>query len=137
MKKLNNLVDKAIDHHYGELKRKSALKWSAFNICMLAILTFDIYKTSKHYDLIFYYVEMLACFILLISLFKNVITYFYYSFFIDQIVCENEDQRILLNLNNSNSFIKSKSQVETSVKKQNTESETIWSITPAWSDCKS
>lgn len=120
------LIDKASELHLGEIKRKSAIKWSAFNICILAILTFDIYVTAKHYDPIFYYIEMAACMILILSLTKNVLTYFYYTFFTDAVACTNEDQRLLLNLNSSNSIVKSKTEVET-IKKQDTEDvETIW-----------
>jgi hypothetical protein len=127
------------DLHLGERKRKLALKWTCFNICMLAILIFDIYKTYQDYDLIFFYLESAACFVLMLSLLKNLITLIYYTFFIDLVVCENEDQRILLNLSSSNSLIKSKSQVA-AVKKQDTD-ETIYGSVKSlswqsWGDCK-
>jgi hypothetical protein len=136
------LVDKASELHLGEIKRKSAIRWSAFNVCILAILAFDIYTTSKHYDLIFYYIELAACFILILSFLKNILTFVYYTFFTHAITCENEDQRLLLNLSSSNSIVKSKTDVET-IKKQDTEAgETIWGSVrnlswQSWGDCKS
>lgn len=141
MHRSRSIIDKASELQLGELKRKSALKWSAFNVCILAILAFDIYKTSKHYDLIFYYVEMAACIVLILSLLKNVLTYIYYTFFTHAITCENEDQRLLLNLNTSNSIVKAKTDIAT-IKKQDTEgSETIWGSVrnlswQSWGDCE-
>lgn len=138
MQRSRDLVDRASELHLGEIKRKSALRWSALNICILAILILDIYKTSKYYDPFFYYLEVAACIILGLSLLKNLLTYLYYTFFVGLVTCENEDQRLLLNLNTSNSIVKSKMQVET-IKKQDTE-ETIWGSVrnlswQNWSDC--
>lgn len=125
MQKSHKIVDRALDLHLGEQKRKSAIRWSALNVILLSILTFDIYSTALYYDLLFYYIEMIACIILSISLIKNILTYLYYTFFVDQVVCENEDQRILLNLSSSNSMVKTtKSTLET-VKKQDT-NDTVW-----------
>lgn len=141
MHRSRQLVDKASEIHLGELRRKSAIRWSAFNLCILAILAFDIHKTSKHYDLIFYYVEMAACIVLSLSLLKNIFTLIYYTFFTQTITCENEDQRLLLNLNTSNSIIKSNTDVA-KIKKHDTEGgETIWGSVrnlswQSWGDCK-
>lgn len=140
MQKSHLLVDKALDLHLGEQKRKSAIRWSAFNIILLSILTFDIHTTAMYYDLVFYYIEIIACTILTVSLIKNILTYFYYTFFVDQVVCDNEDQRILLNLSASNSILKTKSTLETTIKKQDTD-ETVWGSVKnlswqSWGDCK-
>lgn len=140
MNKSNKIIDKALDLQMGEKKRKSAIKWTTFNVILLSILTFDIYKTAKHYDLLFYYIEFAACIILTISLLKNSLTFLYYTFFVEQIVCDNEDQRLLLNLNTSNStLIKAKSTIE-AVKKQDTE-DNLWGNVKnlswqSWGDCE-
>lgn len=133
-------LNNAFDHHMRSSKRQSALKWTVFNIAMLAILVFDINKSYKEYGMFWYYLEIGASFVLSLSLFKNIITYVYYTFFVDLVVCENEDQRILLNLSSSNSLIKSKTQ--TAVQKQDTDSgDTIWGSVKSlswqsWGDCK-
>lgn len=98
------LINKTLDLHLAEIKRKSSLKWSSFNFLILSVLVFDIYKTDNRDK--FYWIEITACIIILISLLKNIITYLYYTWFNEEIACENEEQRILLSLNKSNSFVK-------------------------------
>lgn len=106
----SELIHKTLNLHLGEKKRKIAIKWASFNLGLISILFFDIYKTSDYHDELFYWVELSSLIILFISLIKNVFTYFYFTWFTEEIVCTSEEQRILLNLNSSNSFIKVKLQ---------------------------
>ncbi|KAG5680346.1 hypothetical protein PVAND_009856 [Polypedilum vanderplanki] len=47
--------------------------------------------------------------------------YLYYTWFFDEVICDTDDQRLLLNLNNSNSLLKTPSQAKTNeLKKQDT-----------------
>ena len=102
------LINKTLDLHLAEIKRKSSLKWSSFNFLILSVLVFDIYKTDNISDK-FYWIEVTASIIILCSLLKNILTYLYYTWFNEEIACENEEQRILLSLNKSNSFVKAPS----------------------------
>lgn len=113
----SHIINKAIDQHLAEVKRNGALKWSSVNLCLISVLIFDIYQTDQNDA--FYKFEILAAFIILISLLKNVITCLYYTFFTEELTCESEEQRILLNLNKSNSSIKSPPKNE--VRKQDTD----------------
>lgn len=139
MQKSQKIVDRALDLHLGENKRKSALKWSCFNIILLSILTFDLSATNYDNDLMIF-VEIAACVVIIISLFKNSLVYLYYTFFVEQIPCENEDQKILLNLSNSNStLMKPKTTIET-MRKQDAD-ETVWGSVKnlswqSWGDSK-
>jgi hypothetical protein len=106
MNSKSQLIDKTLSLHLGEKKRKLAIKWCSFNACLLSVLLFDLYKTAHYYDDIFLWVESAACIVLALSLIKNILTYIYYTWFSEEVVCETEDQRILLNLNHSNSMLK-------------------------------
>ncbi|XP_070509802.1 transmembrane protein 209 [Chironomus tepperi] len=112
-----HLINKTLDLHLAEIKRKSSLKWSSFNFLILSVLVFDVYKTDKSDK--FYWIEVTACLIILISLLKNIITYLYYTWFNEEIACENEEQRILLSLNKSNSFVKAPTQSKLSKQESN------------------
>jgi hypothetical protein len=106
------LIDKTLNLHLGEQKRKNAVKWITFNTLVLAVLFLDIYKTENlNQDFIFYWIEIVGCCILFLSLVKNIITYLYYVWSVDDIVCENEEQKILLALS-SNSLIKKRPQAK-------------------------
>lgn len=100
------LVDKTFSQQLSEKKRKSAVKWGSINACFLSALYFDIHQ-KKFYDEndYFFYLECVSCVILVLSLMTNVITFIYHQFFVETIVCDNEEQKILLNL--SNSMVKS------------------------------
>lgn len=102
MKLTVQLVDKTFSQQLSEKKRKSAVKWGAVNVCFLSALYFDIHQKKIIYeDDYFFYLEWLSCMILALSFVTNVVTFIYHSFFVETIVCENEEQKILLNLNNS------------------------------------
>lgn len=101
------LIDKTFSAQLSEKKRKSSLRWAAVNAGFLSILLFDILTTKKYYRQIqqLYYVECIAATILSLSFLTNLIQFIYHSWFVDKIVCDNEDQRLLLNLSN-NSIVK-------------------------------
>lgn len=114
------LIDKTFDAQMSERKRKSSLRWAGINSSFLSVLLFDIITTEKYYrqSELFYYAECIACTILSLSFLTNVIQFIYHSWFIDKIICDNEDQRILLNLSN-NSVVKSKPKIPTPATNQN------------------
>lgn len=97
------LVDKTFSQQLSEKKRKSAVKWGSINVCFLSALYFDIHQKKKVYDEndYFFYLECISCVILALSLLTNVMTFICHSFFVETIVCDNEEQKILLNLNSS------------------------------------
>lgn len=97
-----DLLSKVFDSQLSETKRKSALKWAALNVFFLSMVLGDLLLTDKYSreSLTFYYIELLASGILSLSFITNIITFIYHSFS-DKIVCENETQRILLNLGNN------------------------------------
>lgn len=101
------LIDKTFSAQLSEKKRKSSLRWAAVNAGFLSVLLFDILTTKKYYSQIqqLYYVECIAATILSLSFLTNLIQFIYHSWFVDKIVCDNEDQRLLLNLSN-NSIVK-------------------------------
>lgn len=97
------LLDRTFSHQLSEKKRRSAVKWGSLNICFLSALYFDIHQKKHSYDEndYFFYLECLSCLILSLSLVTNVMTFIYHTFVVEKIVCDNEEQKILLNLNNS------------------------------------
>lgn len=102
------LIEKTCDIQLSENIRKSSFRWGAFNLCVISIIFYDIKASSKVYrenDFIFY-AECLALLISILSFLNNVIRFISHSCFTDKIVCENEVQRVLLNLNSSNSVVK-------------------------------
>lgn len=102
------LLNKTFDIQLSEEKRKSSLKWATLNFGFLSVIYFDIAtedKISRESEY-FYYIELFACAILSLSFITNVCTFIYNSFFIDKVVCDNETQKILLNLSNT-SLVKS------------------------------
>lgn len=119
MKYQEEKINKALHLHFGDQKRKNSIKWIGFNSCLLSILIFDVYKTNFYYNFdFFFYAESFAIVYFLFALLKNLITYIYYAFFIEEIACETEDQRILLNLKNNNSFVRKKTENQNEVQKQ-------------------
>lgn len=96
------ILDKTFKFQLSEKKRKSSIKWAALNFCFLSIIYYDIHNSRKFSERDYlYYIEVCSCGILSLSLLTNVLTFVYYSWFTDKIICENEAQRILLSLNNS------------------------------------
>lgn len=102
------LVDKTFNIQLSEKKRKSSLKWATVNAAFLSVIYYDISTTNKLAleSELFYYVELAACAILSLSFATNILTFIYYTFFTDKVVCDSESQRFLLNLSN-NSILKS------------------------------
>lgn len=103
------LLDKTCDIQLSENIRKSSFKWAAFNLCVISIVFYDIKASSKYYreNDFFYYAECFACLISILSFLTNVVRFISHSCFSEKVVCENEMQRVLLNLNSSNSIVKS------------------------------
>lgn len=103
------LLDKTFSNQLSERKRKSSLKWATLNLAFLSVIYYDVAtddKISRESEY-FYYIELVACAILSLSFITNVCTFIYNSFFIDKIVCDSETQKILLNLSNTSSLVKS------------------------------
>lgn len=102
------LLNKSLNVHLSETKRRSAIKWATFNLCLLAIIIYDLADTTKfYYESTFYYFEIVASCILALSFLTNVFTYIInHSWLSDEVECESEQQRLLLNLNSSNSLLK-------------------------------
>lgn len=100
---MSKVLDRTFSQQLSEKKRKSAVKWGSLNVCFLSALYFDIHQKKYNFDEkdYFFYLECLSCLILSLSLVTNVMTFIYHSFFNEAIVCDNEEQKILLNLNNS------------------------------------
>jgi hypothetical protein len=115
------LINQTFEVQLSEKKRSSSVKWASLNLCFLSFIFYDILTTTKFYreSLTFYYIEVVACCILLLSFLTNVSTYIYHSWFSDKIVCENETQRILLNLSNNSVVRTPKAKVPTPAGKQN------------------
>jgi hypothetical protein len=108
MQKLD-IINKTFSAQLSENKRKSSLKWASLNIVGLSVILFDFLSTKEigvENELsIIDVIEIIALTILSCSFISNVITFIYHSFFAERIICENETQKILLNL--SNSIVKS------------------------------
>lgn len=99
-----DLLSKTFSAQLSEKKRKSSVKWATLNLIGLAVITFDILLTDEFYiksKTYFYYIEFAALIILSLSFLSNFFTFIYHSCFVDKIVCDNETQKILLNLSNN------------------------------------
>lgn len=109
-----HLIDQSSKAQLSERKRKSSLKWAAINLCFVSVIFFDIFSVSKYSSesLLIYYIEYVSSGILLLSFATNILTFIYYSWFTDKIICDNEAQRILLNLSN-NSVVRTPKPVHT------------------------
>lgn len=101
------LIDKSLSAQLSEKKRKSSLKWAGVNACFLSVIVYDVMKSAKFYSQreAIYYVELISCGILSLSLVTNIVQYIYHSWFTETIVCDNEAQQMLLNFSN-NSIVK-------------------------------
>lgn len=103
-----DLLSKTFSAQLSEKKRKSSVKWATLNLVGLAVVSFDIWLAeeevykSKTY---FYYIELAAFIILSLSFLSNILTFIYHSFFVDKIICDNETQKILLNLSSNTTVI--------------------------------
>lgn len=106
------LLKKTFSAQLGENQRKSSIKWAAVNLCFLSVIFYDVNIESSESSRFFYVAECIACGILFLSFLTNILTYIYHSWCTEKIVCENEAQKVLLNL--SNSIVKSpESKVQT------------------------
>lgn len=100
-----DLINKTFSAQLSEKKRRNALKWASLNLTGIAVILGDFlitdesayYIDSKAY---FYYIELAALTILSLSFVSNCLTLLYHTFFVDKIICDNESQKILLNLSN-------------------------------------
>lgn len=106
------LLNKTFSAQLSEKKRKSAVKWASLNLTGIAIICFDFLRDSDahSYDESrnwFYFIEVASLTILALSFVFNFLTFLYHSFFVDKIVCENETQKILLNLSNKTTVVSS------------------------------
>jgi hypothetical protein len=97
------IVDKTFDIQLSEKKRRSSFRWATLNLTFLSVIYYDVATTNKfaRESESFYYIEIAACLILGLSFITNVFTFIYHSFFVDKVVCDNENQKILLNLSNA------------------------------------
>ncbi|CRK97922.1 CLUMA_CG011297, isoform A [Clunio marinus] len=101
-----HIVNNTFNAQISEKKWKSSLKWATINICFMSFIIFDITNTKEfNKNSSIYYTECAASFILTLSLITNAFTFIYHFWFVEKVVCENETQRMLLNLSN-NSLIK-------------------------------
>lgn len=116
-----SLLDHTFNLQLSENKRKNSLRWAAVNLCFFCVIFADIKLTQKYLreSLVYYYIECVASAILLLSFITNILTYMYYSWFTDKIVCDNETQRILLNISNSSIVRTAKPKVHAPAEKQN------------------
>jgi hypothetical protein len=102
------LLDKTFNIQQSESRRKSSVKWATINLTFLSVIYYDIAASNKfsRESEYFYYVEVLACVILSLSFITNVFAFIYHTFFTDKVVCDNESQRLLLNLSSTSSMVK-------------------------------
>lgn len=104
-----DLLNKTFSAQLSENKRRSSVKWATLNLLGLSVILFDFLSTKEFYVeneiSLIYYIELVALIILSLSFTSNLFTFIYHSFFAERIVCENETQKILLNLSN-NSLMK-------------------------------
>lgn len=101
------LLDKTFDIQMSEKKRKSSLRWAALNLLFLSVIYYDVASKFPRENEVFYIIEVIACVILSLSFITNVLTFIFNSFFVDKVVCETETQKILLNLSNNSSILRS------------------------------
>lgn len=108
-----DLINKTFSAQLSEKKRRNALKWATLNLTGIAVILGDFlitdesayyYSNSKVY---FYYIELAALTILSLSFVSNCLTLLYHTFFVDKIICDNESQKILLNLSNKTMVVSS------------------------------
>lgn len=97
------LLDKAFNAQLSEKQRKSSIRWAAINLSFLSVIFYDIFniKTNAETWTFYFYAECIAVSILSLSFATNLLTYIYHSWFTEKIVCDNEAQKVLLNLSSS------------------------------------
>lgn len=109
---MQNVLDKTFKHQLSEKQCKSSIKWAAINLCFLSVLYIDIFNIRKRENAAWiFFAEIAAFFILLLSFITNILSFIYHTFFTEKVVCDNESQRFLLNLN-TNSAIKPAAKVQ-------------------------
>lgn len=103
----SQLLDKTFSVQTSEKKRQTSWMWAAINAGFLSLIVYDLLAAPKYREEISFYfaAELLAAGILALSFVTNVCTLIYHSWFTDKIICENESQRILLNIS-KNSFVR-------------------------------
>jgi hypothetical protein len=111
------ILDKTFGIQLSEKKWRSALKWASVNVVFLSLIFYDA-QASDFRGNTWYYIECAACVILSLSFVTNILTFIYHYWFTDKIICDNEAQRILLNLSN-NSIVKTPTKSQTPSEKQN------------------
>lgn len=103
----SQLLEKSFSVQISEKKRRTSWMWAAINAGFLSLIVYDLVAAPKYREEISFYfaAELLAAGILGLSFITNVCTLIYHSWFTDKIICENESQRILLNIS-KNSFVR-------------------------------
>lgn len=113
------LINKTLNTQLSEKKRKNSLIWATVNLCFASVVIFDLWTTKNYWREYWLLIECAACFILSLSFITNICTYIYYTIFTGKVVCENENQRILLNLSSNSINMKTQPQIHTPQQKQN------------------